>query len=224
MEPVKKFPNVYTERHGRRTRFFTKGNVKESFFDEFVLAKPDGFYREIDPMRSKLFAAIAKDISQIGVKEESIVLYLGASHGYTVSFLSDMVAKGFIFALDFAPRVVRDMVFIAEKRANIAPMLADANQPDTFKEFLPSEGVDVVFMDIAQKNQVEIFTKNCHQFLKPGGFGLLALKSRSIDVTKKPALLFREVRVALEKEFVVVDYRELYPFEKDHAFYVVKKK
>ncbi len=224
MEPVKKFPHVFSQRFGKHIRYFTCSDVKHSFFDEMVLARPNGFYREVDPNRSKLFAAIAKGISQIGFKEDSKVLYLGASHGYTPSFVSDMVAKGELFALDFAPRVVRDLVFIAEKKKNMAPLLADANQPDSYARFLPPDGVDVVFMDIAQRNQVEIFVKNCSRFLKSNGFGLLALKSRSIDVTKKPALLFREVRAQLEKELVVVDYRELYPYEKDHAFFVVKKK
>ncbi len=224
MEPVKKFPNVFVVNPYKRSRYYTRSLTKDTFFDEYVLTRPDGFYREVDPNRSKLFAGIAKGISQIGFREDSTVLYLGASHGYTPSFVSDMISKGVMYALDFAPRVVRDLVFMAEKRKNIAPMLADAKQPDTYKQFLPKDGVDVVYMDIAQRNQVEIFTKNCHAFLKQGGFGLLALKSRSIDVTKKPAVIFKEVRAALEQEFVVVDYRELYPFEKDHALFVVKKR
>ena len=69
-----------------------------------------------------------------------------------------MVKQGEIYALDFAPRVVRDLIFIAQERVNVAPLMADANQPQTYREFVPD--VDVVFMDIAQRNQVEIFTKN----------------------------------------------------------------
>jgi fibrillarin-like pre-rRNA processing protein len=61
-------------------------------------------------------------------------------------------------------------------------------------------------------------------YLKQGGFGLLALKARSVDVTKKPKQLFKQVRAELEKVYTVVDYRELDPFEKDHAFFVVKRK
>jgi len=79
-------------------------------------------------------------------------------------------------------------------------------------------------MDIAQKNQAEIFLKNCKMFLKKGGFGLLALKARSVDVTRNPKIIFKEIREKLEKQMIIVDYRELDPYEKDHAFFVVKKK
>lgn len=219
-EQVGKFPGVYCEQKGKWSNYFVKGS--KPYFGEKV-AKINGTkYRQVEPERSKLFAGIAKGISQIGFKEDSSCLYLGASHGYTVSFLLDMLTEGEIYALDFAPRVVRDLVFIAQERDNVAPLMADANQPDTYKEYVPQ--VDVVFMDIAQKNQVEIFSKNCDMFLKSGGFGLLALKARSVDVTKQPKDIFKQVRSDLEKKYVVVDYRELAPFEKDHAMFVIKKK
>ena len=60
--------------------------------------------------------------------------------------------------------------------------------------------------------------------MKPGGFGLLALKARSVDVSRNPKEIFREIRAKLERELVIVDYRELDPFEMDHAMFVVKKK
>jgi len=79
-------------------------------------------------------------------------------------------------------------------------------------------------MDIAQKNQEEIFMKNINMFLKPGGFGLLALKARSVDISKKPKQVFKEVREKLEKQITIVDYRELDPFERDHCMFICKKK
>lgn len=222
MEQVMKFPNVFKDKKGKYTNYYVLSSDGRPRFAERVVKRGPKNYRQVDPSRSKLFAAIAKGISQIGFKEDHTVLYLGASHGYTVSFLADMLSQGHIFAMDFAPRVMRDLVFLAEHKKNIAPFMADANQPQTYKDIVPQ--VDVVFMDIAQKNQLEIFTKNCDMFLKPGGFGLLALKSRSVDVTKKPKLIFKDVRAQLEKLFTVVDYRELDPFEEDHALFVVKKR
>ncbi|MBN1175756.1 fibrillarin-like rRNA/tRNA 2'-O-methyltransferase [Candidatus Woesearchaeota archaeon] len=224
MMPLGKFPNVFSERKGRFTNYFTKTEDGRSFFDEKIVKIDGQKYRNVNPERSKLFAGIASGISQIGFKDDSVVLYLGASHGYTVSFLSDMIINGQIYAMDFAPRVVRDLIFLCEAKTNIAPFMADANQTAAYSELLPASGVDVIFMDIAQKNQVEIFTKNCDAFLKSGGFGLLALKSRSVDVTKKPKDIFKIVRSELEKKYVVVDYRELDPFEEDHALFVIKKK
>lgn len=220
--PITRFPGVAKQRRGKRWFYLVKSNSGETFFGEDMYSFGKDKYREVDVQRSKLFAAIAKGISQLGLKHDSCVLYLGASHGYTVSYLSDMLVDGEIYALDFAPRVLRDLVVIAQRKENIAPLYKDAAHVQTYADVVPY--VDVVFMDIAQKNQVEIFLKNCNHFLKKGGFGLLALKARSVDVTKRPKEIFKLVRRELEKSYVVVDYKELDPFEKDHAFFVVKKK
>jgi fibrillarin-like pre-rRNA processing protein len=216
----KRFPNIYSE----RSRLYTKSLEKKAFFEERLVREGSSVYREWEPKRSKLGAGLVKKISQIGIKEGSIVLYLGASHGYTPSFVSDIIGNdGFMFAIDFAPEVTRDLVLLAEQKKNIAPILADCNHPEDYKD-LVKEKVDIVFQDIAQRHQVEIFLKNCVKYLKDGGFGLLALKSRSIDVTKNPKEIYRQVRAQLEQTMVVVDYRELDPFERAHALFVVKKK
>jgi len=217
MRPFNKnFPNVFFD----RGRLWTKSDSPQTFFEERII-RQGGFYREWDAKRSKLAAALLKNISQIGIKEDSSVLYLGASHGYTPSFLSDMVSKGHIFAIEFSPVSGRDLVALCEKKKNIAPIIANANHPEEYKDI---GKVDIVYQDVSQRNQVEIFLKNCDYFLNSGGFGLLALKAKSIDVTKKPKDVFRTVRAELERHITIVDFRELEPFEKAHGFYVVKKK
>jgi fibrillarin-like pre-rRNA processing protein len=219
-----KFPNIYgKERKGRIKLFTSSITPGITFFDEDVEKEMGHEYRHFDAKRSKLAAAMVNGISQIGFREDDIVLYLGASHGYTPSYVSDIVGKkGFVFAVDFAPRVVRDLVFLSEKRKNIAPILADASKPETYRaRVLPA---DIVYMDVAQRDQAEIFLKNCRLHLKSGGFGLLAVKSRSIDITKKPKQIYSEIRVKLEKEITVVDYIVLDPYEKDHCMFIVKKK
>jgi len=222
--PFKFFNNIFEDKTERYPVLLTKNLVPgRQVYGEALYRENDVEYREWVPERSKLGAALRKDVNQIGIKADDYVLYLGCSTGTTVSHVSDIVgANGLVYALDFAPRVLRDMVLVAEARGNIAPILADANNPATYEKLISE--VDVVFMDIAQKNQPEIFLKNCAMFLKKGGYGLLALKARSMDVLKHPRLVFKEVRELLEKEMIVVDYRELEPYEKDHAFYVVKKK
>jgi len=222
MEELKNFPSVFKERKGKHKNYFVKTKINKSFFEEKIIKLNGEFYKEIDPSRSKLFASIANNISQLGIKDDSTILYLGASHGYTVSFLCDVASKGFIYALDFAPRVVRDLVFLCEDRENIAPMMENAMTPKNYKDKVPQ--VDVVFMDIAQKEQVKIFLNNCDLFLKEGGFGILALKARSVDVTKHPKDIFKKTRAELEQVMTVVDYRTLEPFEKDHALFVCKRK
>ncbi|MBW2963629.1 fibrillarin-like rRNA/tRNA 2'-O-methyltransferase, partial [Candidatus Woesearchaeota archaeon] len=135
----------------------------------------------------------------------------------------DIVGEnGYIFALDLAPRTTRDLVFLCEKRKNIIPIMADANQLDLFTDKVTQ--VDIVYQDIAQRNQAEIFLKNINRFLKSNGYGLLAVKAKSIDIKKKPKVIFNEVRQFLEQHLTIIDFRTLEPFEKDHAFIIVKKK
>ena len=180
-------------------------------------------YRDWDPRKSKLAATILRGSPNVGIRKGDVVLYLGAASGTTVSHVSDIVAKeGFVFALDFAPRVVRDLVFVAEERSNIAPLLADANKPETFTGKVSQ--ADIVYQDIAQRNQLDIFLKNVNLFLKNGGYALLAVKARSIDVTKKPKAIFSEIKPRLEKEITIIDYRTLEPYEMDHCMFVCKKK
>lgn len=211
--------------------FYTKNPYPgKTFFDlehERKIGKDK--YREVNPERSKFVAAIAKGLQQTGMQEGSVVLYLGASHGYTPSFFSDIIGgkeakQGMLFCLDFAPRVVRDLYFVCEQRPNMAPIMASAGDVDAYKNLVPE--VDVVFQDIAQRDQVGMFLKNCDAFLKKGGHGMLAVKARSIDVTKKPKEIFKQLRIELENnpDYVIIDYRELDPYEQDHAFFTVRKK
>lgn len=219
-------PNTFVSQ-GKFTHVYTKNLTPgKRFFENEQPMHSDGVeYRELDPKHSKLGAALAKGCQQFGIKEGCTILYLGASHGYTPSFVSDMVGPhGVIYCLDVAPRVVRDLVFVCKERENMIPLLADAMDPKSYADRIT--GVDVVFQDIAQRNQVEIFLSNCRLYLKHGGYGMLAVKARSIDVLKHPQDIFKDIKRGFEgnPEFVIVDYRELFPYEKDHAFFVVKRK
>lgn len=218
-----KFKGIYELKKKKKTLLTRNLVPGEKVYDETIIKEKGIEYREWNPRRSKIAAAVLSGINQLGIKETDIVLYLGASTGTTCSHISDILAKqGFIFAVDFAPRVVRELVFLCNFRKNIAPILADANKP---KEYLKRiSAVDYIYQDIAQKNQAEIFLKNCRMFLKKSGFGFIAVKSRSVDVTKKPKTVFREAMQKLEKELIIVDHRELGIYQKDHCVFVCKKK
>src|SRR3989338_8482819 len=86
------------------------------------------------------------------------------------------------------------------------------------------DGGLIFAVDIAQRNQLDIFLKNGDLFLKSGGYALLAVKARSMDVTKNPRQIFREVKEILEKEMTIIDQRDLEPFQRDHAMFICKKK
>lgn len=217
-----RFEGVYEIVKGRKRFLYTKNLVpNKDVYGENLFREKNIEYREWDIGKSKLAAAILKNISQTGIKENSVVLYLGAASGTTASHVSDIAVNGFVFALDFAPRVVRDLVFVCEDRKNIAPILADANNPESYIENVSE--VDAIYQDIAQKNQVDIFLKNCDLFLKKNGIGMLCIKSRSINVVENPKKIFDDVKKELEKKIKVIDYCELKPFQRDHCFFVCKK-
>ncbi len=199
-----------------KTRIYKKGR-------DLVTRNPyTKKYEKIDPHHSKLAAAIKNGLSQTGIKENSKVLYLGASHGYTPNHVSNIVGKGgVVFCVENSIVVARDLILLCEEKNNMHPLIFSADKPEEYKDRILS--VDAVYQDVAQKNQIGIFLKNL-ELVKEGGFGLLALKARSYDVSKKPGVVFREVLKELEEKTNVVDFKLLDPYEKDHAFYVVKKK
>ena len=215
---------VYEEQQARRRQLYTINLTPgKNVYGEKLVRQDNAEYREWDASKSKLASAILKGSPNIGIRKNDIVLYLGSASGTTVSHVSDIVgSSGFIFAVDIAPRVMRDLIFLCYQRKNIAPVLADANKTDLFKE--RACAVDVIYQDVAQKSQVGIFLKNVNLFLKAGGYALLALKARSIDVTRNPKQIFKEVKEQLEKSLTIIDYRELEPFQKDHCMFICKKK
>lgn len=194
----------------------------KTFFHEYTHMIDGVEYREYSPTRSKIAAAIFKKISFLPLKEGITVLYLGAAHGYTASYISDIIGnKGTIYCLDFAPRVVRDLYLVCEERENMIPILADANQPESYQDRI--EHVDLIIEDVAQKNQVEILFKNL-RYLKPKGHVLFAVKARSINVLKNPTSIYKDVENQLREKLKIIDQKELTPFERDHQFFVCQKK
>ena len=215
---------VYESEHGKRRQLYTINlDAGKNVYGENLVNENKVEYREWDASKSKLAASILRGSLNIGIRKNDAVLYLGSASGTTVSHVSDIIGNdGLVFAVDLAPRVMRDLIFLCYSRKNIAPVLADANKTFFLAERISA--VDVVYQDVAQKNQVEIFLKNVDLFLKKEGYALLAVKARSIDVTKQPKQIFKEVREKLENSVTIIDYRELEPFQKDHCIFICKKK
>jgi fibrillarin-like pre-rRNA processing protein len=210
-----KFPNV-AEEDGR---LYVRSTHTD--FSEELVTRDGESWRPWDARRSKVAAAIVKRSSQLGIREGDTVLYLGAAHGYTPSFIADVVSdRGTVFCLDFSANVVRDLLRKSRARPNMIPLLADARKLDEYSWRVT--GADCIVMDVAQKDQATIFLNACKRFLAPGGFGILALKARSVDMTRDPRDVFRDTYRMLETHVKVVDYRELGPFEKDHAVFIIK--
>jgi fibrillarin-like pre-rRNA processing protein len=82
--------------------------------------------------------------------------------------------------------------------------------------------VDVVYVDIAQPDQTEIAILNCKTYLKKGGYLMLVIKTRSIDVIKDPAQVIKSEIKKLSPDFEVIQEINLHPYDKDHAIVLAK--
>lgn len=179
-------------------------------------------YRLWDPYRSKLAAAIVKNLKENPIAPGRQVLYLGASSGTTSSHVSDIVGlNGCVYCVEISSRPIRDLLRVCARRKNMLPILADARQPHSYCSLVKK--VDVIYQDIAQPDQTDILLANARIFLPEGGFAMLSLKARSIDVTKEPREIFRNEMEKLEREMEIIDAKILDPYEKDHAMFVLKK-
>jgi fibrillarin-like pre-rRNA processing protein len=172
-------------------------------------------YRAWNPYRSKLAAAILNGLT-FKIKTNSNVLYLGAATGTTVSHISDILKDGTVFSIENSPIAVKKLLNVCEKRKNIIPILEDANHPDRYSIIVPL--VDIVYQDISQRNQAEIFIENVKRYLKKEGIGIIMVKARSIDVSIEPNKAFDLVCSKLEESGLkILKKLNLNPYEKDHA-------
>ena len=180
-------------------------------------------YRIWDPFRSKLAAAIMKGMRSLPLKEKSRVLYLGAASGTTASHVSDIVGEnGFVYCIEFSPRSIRDLIDnVCRFRGNMAPILADARFPMRYATLVGR--VNVIYCDIAQPEQARILADNAKIFLKKAGWIMLAVKARSIDVTKEPSEIYkREIDVLRKEGFEISEVINLEPYEKDHTMIIAR--
>jgi fibrillarin-like pre-rRNA processing protein len=210
-----------TERPGifkKNDRLFTvnpEGCKGIKVYNEQLFTEDGTEYRSWNPYRSKLAAALLKGFS-LDIPVDAHILYLGAATGTTVSHLSDILTKGTLYAVESSPVATISLLKVAEKRGNIIPILSDANHPERYQQMVPR--VDVVYQDISQRNQADIFTRNIEAYLKPKGTGVIMVKARSIDVALKPKQAYELVCSFLQKQkFCIRKTMDLAPFEKDHA-------
>ncbi|UCF13574.1 MAG: fibrillarin-like rRNA/tRNA 2'-O-methyltransferase [Thermoplasmatales archaeon] len=184
-------------------------------YNEKLITYKKREYRSWNPYRSKLAAAILKGFI-VNIKPDDYILYLGAATGTTVSHISDIIKKGIVYAVENSPVAVHDFIEVSRKRTNIIPILGDANHPDQYSHLVPS--VDLIYQDISQRNQPEIFIANVSRYLKKKGNGILMLKARSIDVSLQPKQAYNLVCSKLEDYGLrVIKTIDLAPYEKDHA-------
>lgn len=174
-------------------------------------------YRQWNPFRSKIAAAILGGIENIYIRPGAHVLYLGAASGTTVSHVSDVVGEeGLVYAVEFSARSGRDLVEMAKKRRNVIPIVEDARHPHKYRMLVGM--VDVVFADVAQPDQARIVALNSHTFLKNGGHYFISVKANCIDSTAAPEVVFASERKKLQQENLKPQEQiTLEPYHRDHC-------
>jgi fibrillarin-like pre-rRNA processing protein len=215
-------PGVYLLELEGRERLATKAESSRPVYGERFV---DG-YRFWDPHRSKLAAFFlkARKMNLLGkekmIDEQSKVLYLGAATGTTVSHVSDIVRDGLVYAVEISLRAMQDLIYLCESRKNIAPILADASKPESYCHLV--EEVDLIYQDVAQKNQSEIASRNCAKYLQPLGILIMMIKARSIDAVASPRDVYNR-EIDRLKGLEVLMTTDLLPYHNDHLAVLARK-
>jgi fibrillarin-like pre-rRNA processing protein len=212
---------VFNEVYSKERSLFTKSKTNAKVYGEKIIEENGSYYRLWNPFKSKYCAALQNGLNENIFKKDSVVLYLGSAEGTTVSHVSDIVGEeGIIFCIDLSEIAMQKLAKLAEVRENIFPILSDANKIENYEKDV--EEVDVLFADVSQRNQTEIFIKNS-KLLKQNGIAALSLKTKSISQDSKEKTLKNEKK-KLEEVFEIIQIVSLEPFEKEHYLILVKKK
>ena len=133
-----KFENIFISGNRERMRYYTKNIDKgKTVYGEKIVEDGKTEYREWDPYRSKICASIICRARNIFLTRNSNVLYLGAASGTTVSHISDIVSgKGKVYAVEFSPRSLRQLVQNCVDRVNVIPILT--TKPHHIYNFVPN--------------------------------------------------------------------------------------
>jgi len=200
METIRKwndFPSVYQFDGQLATCNLTPG---EQVYGEKLVESRGREYRLWNPRRSKLAAALLNGLKTFPFHDNSKIIYLGASTGTTPSHISDITPDGLVYCVEFSPLMMRKLVDLSQIRPNLIPILDDATKPRNYLHLV--EKADIIYSDVAQPNQTEIFMENMRLFLKEDGVGFLMLKARSIDVTRNPEEIYREEEIKVKNRLV----------------------
>ena len=222
MELKRVMDNVYWGFNGRKRLVSLNMTPSKQVYGEELFDIGGKEYREWNPFRSKISAALYKGAKPPSFKEGDTVLYLGASSGTTVSHVSDVVSvRGRVYAVEISEEMGVSLVLLSESRKNIFPIIGDARRIEEVGIAVPA--CDFLYQDIAQRDQTDIFIKNVKKFLKPGGEAAIALKAMSIDVYSDPRKVIMEETKKLSRSFRVVASIGLYPYQKGHSLVIIKK-
>ena len=210
-------PNVITDGDSLFTRNLVPGNA---VYGERLVSHEGAEYRHWDPRRSKLSAYMLASGRCGDMRQEDVVLYLGASTGTTASHVSDIVDKGQVYAVEISKRTFRELIRNLAPRKNALPMLGDARDKDLMAGIITK--ADYLYSDVAQKDQVQIFLSNFKQYKCRSG--MLMLKCRSIDVAADPDQVAKETSAYIKGIGLHCEVPlDIGMYEKDHFAILVQR-
>jgi fibrillarin-like pre-rRNA processing protein len=169
-----------------------------------------------NPYHSKLSAYVLAKGEYWPFTKKSIVLYLGAAEGNTIRFLSNICSKGRIIGVDISPTSMAELLLLADEKTNIIPFLGDAHFPKQYLAHVNSP--DIIYQDIAQSDQLDIFIRN-YNYFKPK-CGYLMLKSKSIKGNDNE--IITEYKNKLKTNFEIVECINISKWAKGHRAYYVQ--
>lgn len=198
-----RFPNFFEE----KGNLYSQSRDGMSIYGERVIGKGGKYYRLFSPLRSKLSSSI-----RLGFKPEvragDHMLYLGAGAGTTTSHLADALSDGSIFAIEFSPVPFIKLMSLAEVKENVFPIFSDAQKPENYELFI--DRVDIIYQDVSQPNQIEIFEKNMKFFNSERGILMLKTYSLRSDFSVE-----KEIR-KIKERFSVQQVRDISRFHRGH--------
>ncbi len=207
------WPGVFRRGRDLFTRNLDPGH---RVYGEEVVDDGGAEYRRWDPFRSKLAAYLLKAAPAAPWGGARSVLYLGGAHGTTVSHLSDLLPDARLVVIEKSPVAFASLLALARRRPNVLPILADAQLPERYRADVGA--ADLIYQDVAQRDQARLFLENWTACRSVRARGLLMLKVRSVTQSRPVERVLAEARAELERGGVAVRGRtDLGPFSRDHA-------
>ena len=169
-----------------------------------------------NPYHSKLSAYLMAGGKNWPFKKNSKILYLGSAEGNTISYLSEICLTNNITAVEISAVAMAELLVLAKTKENIIPCLEDAHFPEKYR--IQANNPEIIYQDIAQNDQVDIFIRNCNYFKPECAF--LMLKTQSISGKNKT--IFEDTKIKLNEIFKNVEIININKWAKGHSAYYME--
>ena len=169
-----------------------------------------------NPYHSKLSAYLMAGGKNWPFKKNSKILYLGSAEGNTISYLSEICLTNNITAVEISAVAMAELLVLAKIKENIIPCLEDAHFPEKYR--IQANNPEIIYQDIAQNDQVDIFIRNCNYFKPKCAF--LMLKTQSISGKNKT--IFEDTKKKLSEIFKNVEIININKWAKGHCAYYME--